>query len=59
MKEQHTEKRPFTLRLPPAIHEAVEREAERERRSLNAMIAVAVEDWIERRRSAVGREAAV
>jgi hypothetical protein len=41
--------RPITLRLSPAVREAVEREAERDRRPLAAMVRILVEDGLGQR----------
>jgi hypothetical protein len=55
MREHHQSlERPITLRLSAAVREAVEREAERDRRPLAAMIRIAVEDWIGQRQSVAG-----
>jgi hypothetical protein len=50
MQQQHNEAtRPITLRLSPAVREAVAREAERDRRPLAAMVRIAIEDWLQQR----------
>jgi hypothetical protein len=44
-----TERKPFALRLDPALHEAVERAAAAELRSVNAEIAVLLREALARR----------
>ena len=44
-----TERKPFALRLDPALHEAVERLAAAELRSVNAEIAVLLKEALARR----------
>jgi hypothetical protein len=45
--------KPITLRLPAHVREAVEREAERDRRPLAAMVRILVEDGLGQRRQPV------
>jgi hypothetical protein len=54
--KQHQEvmERPITLRLPSAVREAVEREAERDRRPLAAMVRILVEDGLVQRQAVAG-----
>jgi hypothetical protein len=44
-----TERKPFALRLDPALHEAIERLAAAELRSVNAEIAVLLQEALARR----------
>jgi hypothetical protein len=44
-----TERKPFALRLDPALHEAIERLATAELRSVNAEIAVLLKEALARR----------
>lgn len=44
-----TERKPFALRLDPALHEAIERLAAAELRSVNAEIAVLLKEALARR----------
>jgi|SRR6516162_8469933 len=52
MKQHEIMERPITLRLSPAVREAVEREAERDRRSVAAMVRILVEDGLAGRQQA-------
>jgi hypothetical protein len=60
MKNSHeVMKQPITLRLSPAVREAVEREAERDRRPLAAMVRILVEDGLVQRQSSIVQERAL
>ena len=43
-------KTPFNLRLEPALKAALEAEAQRQSRSLNNLIEVALHEWLEARK---------
>lgn len=46
-RERQTEKPvPLMLRLPPALHAEVVKEAERQHRSLNAQVVYILEQWL-------------
>jgi hypothetical protein len=46
------ERKPFLLRLDPALHEALEKWAQQELRSLNGQIEYILKDAVDRRRKA-------
>jgi hypothetical protein len=49
------EKKPFLLRLDPALHDALRRWAEAELRSLNGQIEWILRDAVERRKGTAAR----
>jgi hypothetical protein len=53
-KQQDVTQRPITLRLSPAVLQAVEAEAVKDRRTLTAMTRILVEDGLAQRQQAAG-----